>query len=83
MCLLQVIIELLDKMKFCVVLGEPLLTKATLTSLEDRGISTIFFKRVVSVSVFGLHNAGKSTLLNTLLGERLDTYYIASLKYHC
>ena len=52
------------------VLGESLLSKDTLTSLKD--ISTIYSKRVVSVSIFGLHNTGKSTFLNALLGERLD-----------
>ncbi len=49
------------------VSGEPLLSKDT--QQEVHQINEVFSQKSVLISVFGHHNAGKSTLINTLLGN--------------
>ncbi|XP_064389734.1 uncharacterized protein LOC135337711 isoform X2 [Halichondria panicea] len=49
--------------------GEPLLSKDTQQEVCD--INEVFSQKSVLISVFGLHNAGKSTLINTLLGNTI------------
>ncbi len=40
------------------------------TQKEMEIVSQIYSERLVTISVLGLHNTGKSTLINTLLGRR-------------
>ncbi|XP_064388725.1 uncharacterized protein LOC135336793 [Halichondria panicea] len=46
-----------------------LLSKPTLEELKT--INNIYSQRSMQISFFGLHNTGKTTLINTLLGNRI------------